>query len=355
MPGPDSEVGERRGQWSHADLFKASVPAESQLSLGEGWTPLQPARELGRELGIADLWLKREDLSPTGSHKARSLSLMVSELKARGVSQAVISSSGNAAVAAAAYCSLAGIRLLSLVSPRTPAVKLAALLHQPQLVVVSERPVALLHHSVTAWGLADLRTSTNPLGAAAYRGIAAELVSEGPWQAVFVFANSGATVLGIQEGLARLLPESSRPQVHLVEAGPGGELTRPWYGRENTLAASGVGDLGTSRSRLAPRVRRAVRESGGRGWRVDRAEMEAVRELTDRHAIATSWEGLASLAAARQSAQQMAGGRWLVVLSGAAAQLDLRPADPIPVATATTAAELDRILSEAGFQAANVP
>ncbi|MHB1525653.1 MAG: PLP-dependent lyase/thiolase [Candidatus Dormibacteria bacterium] len=357
MPGPDSEAGRRRGQWSHADLFEASVPAESQLSLGEGWTPLQPAQALGRDLGIPGLWLKREDLSPTGSHKARSLGLMVSDLKARGIPQAVISSSGNAAVAAAAYCSLAGIRLLSLVSPRTPAVKLAALLNQPQLVVVSEHPVALLRHAVTAWGMADLRTSTNPLGAAAYRGIAAELVSEGAWQAVFVFANSGATALGIQEGFARLLSASQRPQVHLVEASPGGELTRPWYGRQDPLPASGVGDLGTRRSRLAPRLRRAVREGGGRGWRVDLAGMEEVRELTDRHAVATSWEGLAALAAARALAGQLDRGRWAVVLSGAAEQLDLRPADPIPLpaATATTSVELDRILAHAGFVAVKTP
>lgn len=357
MPGSDSGVGRRRGQWSHADLFEVSVPPESQLSLGEGWTPLQPARALGRDLGIPDLWLKREDLSPTGSHKARSLGLMVSDLKARGISQAVISSSGNAAVAAAAYCSLAGIRLLSLVSPRTPAVKLAALLDQPQLVVVSAHPVALLHRAVTAWGMADLRTSTNPLGAAAYRGIAAELVSEGAWRAVFVFANSGATALGIQEGFARLLPAAQRPQVHLVEASPGGELTRPWYGREDTLLASGVGDLGTRRSRLAPRLRRAVRESGGRGWRVDLAAMEEVRELTERRAVATSWEGLASLAAAHERAGELDRGRLAVVLSGAAEQLDLRPAEqvPLPAATATTSAELDQILAGAGFVAVKTP
>ena len=349
MPTPDAGPGP--GQWGHAALFQASVPSPARLSLGEGWTPLQAARALGLELGIAELWLKREDLSPTGSHKARSLGLMVSDLKARGISQAVISSSGNAAVAAAAYCSLAGIRLLSLVSPRTAAVKLSALLRQPQLVVVSEHPVALLHHAVTAWGMADLRTSTNPLGSAAYRGIAAELVPQGPWQDVFAFANSGATVLGLADGFKLLLAASERPRMHLVEAAPGGELTRAWYPRAQRLAASGVGDLGTRRSRLAPRVRRAVRESAGWGWRIGRAEMEEVLALCERHGVATSWEGLAALAAAREAARTRAGGRWLVVLSGAAEQLDLSPAAAPSVAAAGTPAELDRILEAAGFGA----
>jgi len=349
MPSPDPGPGP--GQWDHAGLFQASVPSAAQLSLGEGWTQLQAARELGLELGIAELWLKREDLSPTGSHKARSLGLMVSDLKARGISQAVISSSGNAAVAAAAFCSLAGIRLLSLVSPRTAAVKLSALLRQPQLVVVSEHPVALLHHAVTAWGMADLRTSTNRLGSAAYRGIAAELVPEGPWQAVFAFANSGATVLGLAEGFNLLLAASERPRMHLVEATPGGELTRAWYPRGQRTEASGVGDLGTRRSRLSPRVRRVVRESGGRGWRVGRAKMEEALALGERHGVATSWEGLASLAAAREAAREGGGGRWAVVLSGAAEQLDLSPVDPTPTAAASTPGELDRILTAAGFGA----
>jgi threonine synthase len=353
MPGALDQSG--RGQWGHADLFEASVPAAAQLSLGEGWTPLQAALQLGRELGMPDLWLKREDLSPTGSHKVRSLGLMVSDLKARGISQAVISSSGNAALAAAAYCSLAGIRLLSLVSPRTPAVKLLRLLSQPQLVVVTEHPVSLLHHAATTWGMADLRASTNPLGTAAYRGIAAELAPERRWRAVFAFANSGATVLGIEEGFARLLPASQLPQVHLVEAAPGGELTRAWYGRQERLPASGVGDLGTRRSRLAPRARRAVRATGGRGWRITKPEMEVVRASMEGLGLATSWEGMAALAAVGQWAQRGQPGPVAVVLSGAAEQVDLRPASPLTAPHAITPGELDRILLGAGFTAGAQP
>jgi threonine synthase len=267
------------------------------------------------------------------------------------MAQAVISSSGNAAVAAASYCTPAGIRLLSLVSPRTPEVKLRALLRRPQLVVLTERPVALLHHALEAWGMADLRGSTNPLGAAAYRGIAAELVQQGSWDGVFVFSNSGATALGLHQGFTQLLEKTAQPQIHPVEATPGGELTRPWYPRDQPYPASGVGHLGTKRSRLAPTVRRAVRESGGRGWRVDRPQMEGVLEVAQKAGVETSWEGLAALSAASQYARQGGGGRVVVLLTGASEQLDLRPAER-PGALAPAAAdesELDQLLESAGF------
>jgi threonine synthase len=352
MSAPDLPAGPESGQWVHADLFGASVAPWARLSLGEGRTPLEPAPDLGKALGIPDLWLKREDGPPTGSHKSRSLGLLVSELQQQREEQAVISSSGNAAVAAGSYCSLAGMRLLSLVSPRTPEIKLRALLQQPQLVVVTESPVALLHHAVEAWGMSDLRASTNPLGAVAYRGIAAELAEQGRWDAVFVFSNSGATALGLHRGFALVLGDSARPQIHPVEATPGGELTRSWYPRDRTSPASGVGDLGTRRSRLSPAVRRAVRESGGRGWRVDRPEMERVLELARRSNLETSWEGLAALAAASQHAQQGGqSGRVVVLLTGAADQLDLRPADRLPdlARRASDPKELDQLLASAGF------
>jgi threonine synthase len=348
--GPPSQ-----GQWTHAELFGPSVPAGSRLTLGEGDTPLEPAEALGADLGIPSLRLKREDHSPTGSHKARYLGYLCSVLVASGVRQAVISSSGNAAIAAAAYATLGGIRLLSLVSPRTPRVKLEQLRNYPQLTVLSDRPVALLHHAVQNWGLADLRGSVNPLAPNAYRGLAKELLEEAELAGVFLFSSSGAAALGLSQGFAQLLEPAARPQLHVVEGAPGGELTRPWYSSEShPQGDSRLGELGSRRSRLAPAVRRAVRESGGRGWRVGASELEEVRELGSRHGLGTSWEGIAALAAMRQSFSEAGprrDGSWLAVLTGDSAQLavDPWPADELPFPIAESESELDQLLTAGGF------
>jgi len=343
-----------QGQWIHAQLFGPSVPAASRLTLGEGGTPLEPAATLGAALGIPALSLKREDLSPTGSHKARYLGYLCSMLLAAGVDQAVISSSGNAAIAAAAYASLGGIRLLSLVSPRTPRVKLERLRAYPQLTVLSNRPVALLHHAVRKWGLADLRGSVNPLAPNAYRGIASELLSAGEIAGVFLFSSSGAAALGISQGFAELLGPGARPQLHVVEGTPGGELTRAWYSSGSHSDDSHLGELGSRRSRLAPSLRRAVRESGGRGWRVGARELEATRELGDRQGLSTSWEGIATLAAMHQAFSQAGphpGGIWVAVLTGDSPQLDLEPwrGEELSFPVAESEAELDDLLAGGGF------
>lgn len=344
-----------QGQWIHAELFGQSVPAASRLTLGEGGTPLEPAEALGSALGIPSLRLKREDLSPTGSHKARYLGYLCSTLLASGVDQAVISSSGNAAIAAAAYSSLGGIRLLSLVSPRTPRVKLERLRGYPQLTVLSNRPVALLHHAVPKWGMADLRGSVNPLAPNAYRGIAAELLAQAEIAGVFLFSSSGAAALGISQGFTELLgPGAPLPQLHVVEGTPGGELTRPWYSGANHPEDSHLGELGSRRSRLAPSVRRAVRDSGGRGWRVGPRELEETRDLGDRHGISTSWEGIATLAAMRQAFPQAGshlGGSWVAVLTGDSSQLDLEPwrGEQVPFRVADSEADLDELLTGGGF------
>src|SRR5260370_1940328 len=93
--------------WRYAPV----LPAEDQSigTLGEGMTPLLPARRLGARLGAQDLWIKDEGLNPTGSFKARGLSCAVSMAVELGVRKMAIPSAGNAASAMAAYAAAAGI------------------------------------------------------------------------------------------------------------------------------------------------------------------------------------------------------------------------------------------------------
>src|SRR6266852_1394152 len=49
------------------------------VSLGEGWTPLVEVKRLSNEVGIKKLYIKEEGYNPTGSFKARGLSVAVSK------------------------------------------------------------------------------------------------------------------------------------------------------------------------------------------------------------------------------------------------------------------------------------
>jgi len=52
---------------------------------------------------VSDLYFKREDLHPYGSHKGRSIPVMIDSYYKAGDRRFAISSSGNAALAAALY------------------------------------------------------------------------------------------------------------------------------------------------------------------------------------------------------------------------------------------------------------
>jgi threonine synthase len=94
--------------WRYREL----LPVEDDqhlVSLGEGFTPLLPARRLGERLGMPNLWVKDEGVNPTGSFKARGLAMAVSRAWELGARELVIPSAGNAAGAMAAYAARAGL------------------------------------------------------------------------------------------------------------------------------------------------------------------------------------------------------------------------------------------------------
>jgi threonine synthase len=82
-----------------------------QLTLGEGYTPLVHARNLGRLLGCPLLHLKLEGSNPTGSFKDRGMVLAVAKALEEGLQAIVCASTGNTAASAAAYGAAAGLEV----------------------------------------------------------------------------------------------------------------------------------------------------------------------------------------------------------------------------------------------------
>ncbi len=95
--------------WRYAEVLPLENP-EDRVTLGEGFTPLLAAPSLGARLGLPRLLIKDEGGNPTGSFKARGLSLAVSMAKALGATEVCLPSAGNAGSALAAYAARAGLR-----------------------------------------------------------------------------------------------------------------------------------------------------------------------------------------------------------------------------------------------------
>lgn len=92
--------------------YREVLPIEDDrniVSLGEGMTPIFHLQKISKNLGLSQLYLKDEAYNPTGSFKARGLSMAISKAKELGVRKCVIPTAGNAGGAMSAYCAKAGL------------------------------------------------------------------------------------------------------------------------------------------------------------------------------------------------------------------------------------------------------
>ena len=373
----------RHDAWRYAALYEPAVDEPHRLSLGEGSTPLVRVPGLERALRVARVWVKREDLAPGGSHKARSLAYRVSLALQRGEPALAISSSGNAAVAASMYAAAAGLRLFAFVSPETNLAKLRWLERPGTTVIASPRPRNLARYAGRLFGIPNLTPSLDPLSIEGFTSIAAELVEALDTEVdhVFTFATSGSSLVGMgrlypllqgrsapsphgtatacappqgapdapaatptfpepppapADGLAAAAPYPG-PALHAVQTGLTPTIAGPFDLRFQHASANGMwqasrlaGLLGVDDTPRADEARAWVQRSGGSGWVEHDTDILAARDLLRSCGIDTSAEGAACTSAAlraRTLGQLDERSRVVIVLCGHASQW---PASPQP-------------------------
>jgi threonine synthase len=107
------------GLWRYREAIP--LPADAPVvSFGEGFTPLVAVDFAGRPV-----WVKQDQLFPTGSYKDRGATVLISQANALGIRRVVEDSSGNAGCAIAAYSARAGIECSIYVPEDTSPGKLA--------------------------------------------------------------------------------------------------------------------------------------------------------------------------------------------------------------------------------------
>ena len=97
----------------YADRLDISA-ATPIITLGEGGTPLLPARYLSERTG-ARVFVKYEGMNPTGSFKDRGMTMAISKAVEHGAKAVICASTGNTSASAAAYATHAGITAAVLV------------------------------------------------------------------------------------------------------------------------------------------------------------------------------------------------------------------------------------------------
>ena len=96
--------------WRYADLLPAGADPAQRVDLGAGMTPLVRAENLGRQLGMRELWVKDDSANPTHSFKDRVVSVALTKARELGFSVVACASTGNLANSVAAHAARAGLR-----------------------------------------------------------------------------------------------------------------------------------------------------------------------------------------------------------------------------------------------------
>jgi len=205
----------RRSVWRYARGLL--VGAEHAVSLGEGWTPL-----LAGEWRGAPVHYKLEFMMPTGSFKDRGMTVMVSYLKSRGVTQVLEDSSGNAGASLSAYAAAAGLTCRILVPETASYPKIAQ-------IAACGADVVTIRGSRQDVAEAALRQTTDPSNAMFYashnwqpffaegtKTLAYELWEQLGFRApdsVVVPVGYGANVLGCERGFTELVRNGEIPRM----------------------------------------------------------------------------------------------------------------------------------------------
>lgn len=109
--------------WRYKELLPITE-VNSSLFMGEGGTPLIKATNLGLMLGLPNIYIKDERQGPTSSFKDRQAAVAIASLKEAGITEAVLASTGNVAIAYSAYAARAGIKLWAFLTSLVPAEKM---------------------------------------------------------------------------------------------------------------------------------------------------------------------------------------------------------------------------------------
>lgn len=109
--------------WRYQELLPVQEVSPG-ISLGEGFTPLIHAPNLGMMLGCPNIYIKDERQGPTSSFKDRQAAVSIAALKEAGITEAVLASTGNVAIAFSAYAVRAGIKLWAFLTSLVPAEKM---------------------------------------------------------------------------------------------------------------------------------------------------------------------------------------------------------------------------------------
>ncbi len=295
--------------WRYREVLPLSDFA-NRVDLGEGATPLVRLRRFGPD-GV-ELWLKDESGNPTGSFKARGLSLAVNRARELGAPGLQLASAGNAALALSAYAAAAGLRARVALPADTPRTVFrqceeygAEVLSGPGTLV--EAAKLLEEGKESYWTVSTLR---EPYRVEGKKTMGYELAEQLGWELPdwIVYPLGGGTgIVGMRKAFSELerlgLIGAKRPRFVVVQASGCAPIVRAWEERKEAADPWPDPDTRVWGLRVPKAigdfiVLKGLYETDGRALAVDESRLSGIAAWVAAHeGLRISPEGAAALAA----------------------------------------------------------
>ncbi|MCZ6535153.1 MAG: threonine synthase [Chloroflexi bacterium] len=303
--------GRRSDMWRFYEMMPV-LEEGNVVSLGEGGTPLLHAKNLGRKLGLKNLYIKDEGLNPTGSFKARGLSAAVSKAKEVGQTRLTMPTAGNAGGALAAYAARGGLEAHVFMPKDAPeANKKECQVLGSNLTLVDGLigdAGRLSQEKAQKEGLFDISTLREPYRAEGKKTMALELAMDLGWRtpdAIIYPTGGGTGIVGMWKAFEELRElgwiDSPQPKFVSVQAEgcqpivkafhEGSNESEPWPNASTEAAGLRVPSVFADYIIL-----RVLRETGGTAIAVSDSDMvKAMSEMGAAEGVFACPEGAATL------------------------------------------------------------
>ena len=292
--------------WRYQDLLP--VDAADAVDIGAGFTPLIKSKNLGKLLGLDNLYLKNDSVNPSYSFKDRVVSVAATKALEFGFETLACASTGNLACAVAAHAARAGMKsVVFMPSDLERGKVVGAAVYGPVVIAVNgsyDDVNRLCSEVADNYPWAFVNINMRPYYAEGSKTLGYEVAEQLGWrfpEHCVIPGASGALYTKIWRGFHELIsvglmdgPVNTR--MHLTQAVGCSPIVQAFNNEEdvvrpvrpNTIAKSlAIGNPADGIYAL-----KTLRESGGTGFAVPEEEVtEGMRLLAETEGIFTETAG----------------------------------------------------------------
>jgi threonine synthase len=301
--------------------YKALLPIDDEpiIETYAGFTPLVKAENLGRLLGLTELYVKNDTVNPTFSFKDRPVAIAATRARAFGFDTIACASTGNLAAAVAACGARASMRAVVFIPADLEQSKIInTAIYEPTLVAVNgnyDEVNRLCSEIADKYGWAFVNINVRPYYSEGSKTLAFEVAEQLGWRApdhAIVPTGSGSMFTKIWKGFQELHKVGliEAPATHMTVAQAAGCAPMVDAYDRRTLNVAPVKPATVAKSLAIGNPAdgyyslKIIKETGGHAVRVSDAEIvEGMKLLARTEGIFGETAGGVSVAVAKKLAE----------------------------------------------------